>query len=331
VDDTAFPMPETTNATIMSLPIVYIDGDQGTTGLQIHERLRDRTDLRLVTLPDAERKDPARRAEAINASNIAILCLPDAAAREAVGFIRNPTVRVIDASSAHRTEPDWVYGFPEMVDGHAQIIAHARRVTNPGCYPTGAIGLLRPLQQAGLLPPDYPVSIHAVSGYSGGGRAAVDAFESNGAARAQPLQVYGLALAHKHVPEIQLHAGLAHRPLFVPAYGAYRQGIVLTVPIELRLLPVGITGEALHACLAHHYAGARHVEVTPLADTRAITHLDPQALNGSNDLRLSVFFNAEHGQVLLAAVFDNLGKGASGAAVQNLDLMLGVASTAQAA
>jgi len=331
VDDTAFPMPETTNATIMSLPIVYIDGDQGTTGLQIHERLRDRTDLRLVTLPDAERKDPARRAEAINASNIAILCLPDAAAREAVGFIRNPTVRVIDASSAHRTEPDWVYGFPEMVDGHAQIIAHARRVTNPGCYPTGAIGLLRPLQQAGLLPRDYPVSIHAVSGYSGGGRAAVDAFESNGAARAQPLQVYGLALAHKHVPEIQLHAGLAHRPLFVPAYGAYRQGIVLTVPIELRLLPVGITGEALHACLAHHYAGARHVEVTPLADTRAITHLDPQALNGSNDLRLSVFFNAEHGQVLLAAVFDNLGKGASGAAVQNLDLMLGVASTAQAA
>ena len=331
MDDTAFPMPETTNATIMSLPIVYIDGDQGTTGLQIHERLRDRTDLRLVTLPDAERKDPARRAEAINASNIAILCLPDAAAREAVGFIRNPTVRVIDASSAHRTEPDWVYGFPEMVDGHAQIIAHARRVTNPGCYPTSAIGLLRPLQQAGLLPRDYPVSIHAVSGYSGGGRAAVDAFESNGAARAQPLQVYGLALAHKHVPEIQLHAGLAHRPLFVPAYGAYRQGIVLTVPIELRLLPVGITGEALHACLAHHYAGARHVEVTPLADTRAITHLDPQALNGSNDLRLSVFFNAEHGQVLLAAVFDNLGKGASGAAVQNLDLMLGVASTAQAA
>ncbi len=331
MDDTAFPMPETRNATIMSLPIVYIDGDQGTTGLQIHERLRDRTDLRLVTLPDAERKDPARRAEAINASDIAILCLPDAAAREAVGFIRNPAVRVIDASSAHRTEPDWVYGFPEMVDGHAQTIAHARRVANPGCYPTGAVGLLRPLQQAGLLPRDYPVSIHAVSGYSGGGRAAVDAFESNGAARAQPLQVYGLALAHKHVPEIQLHAGLAHRPLFVPAYGAYRQGIVLTVPIELRLLPAGVTGEALHACLAQHYAGARHVEVTPLADTRAITHLDPQALNGSNDLRLSVFVNAEHGQVLLAAVFDNLGKGASGAAVQNLDLMLGVASAVKAA
>ncbi|NIE57273.1 MULTISPECIES: N-acetyl-gamma-glutamyl-phosphate reductase [unclassified Burkholderia] len=315
----------------MSQPIVYIDGDQGTTGLLIHERLRGRTDLQLVTLPDAERKDPVRRAEAINAADIAILCLPDAAAREAVGFIRNPAVRVIDASSAHRTQPDWVYGFPEMASGHARTIAYARRVTNPGCYPTGAIALLRPLQQAGLLPRDYPVSIHAVSGYSGGGRAAVDAFESSDASQAKPLQVYGLALAHKHVPEIQLHAGLTNRPMFVPAYGAYRQGIVLTVPIELRLLPAGVTGEQLHACLAHHYAGARHVDVTPLAETQAITHLDPQALNGTNDLRLGVFVNADHGQVLLSAVFDNLGKGASGAAVQNLDLMLGAADVAKAA
>ncbi|RQT51474.1 N-acetyl-gamma-glutamyl-phosphate reductase [Burkholderia cepacia] len=315
----------------MSQPTVYIDGDQGTTGLQIHERLRGRTDLRLVALPEAERKDPVRRAEAINAADIAILCLPDAAAREAVGFIRNPAVRVIDASSAHRTQPEWVYGFPEMADRQARAIAHARRVTNPGCYPTGAVGLLRPLLQAGLLPRDYPVSIHAVSGYSGGGRAAVDAFESDGASRAKPLQIYGLALAHKHPPEIQLHAGLANRPLFVPAYGAYRQGIVLTVPIELRLLPAGVTGEQLHACLAHHYAESRHVDVTPLADTHAITHLDPQALNGTNDMRLGVFVNAEHGQVLLSAVFDNLGKGASGAAVQNLDLMLGAAGAAKAA
>ncbi|MBJ9588872.1 N-acetyl-gamma-glutamyl-phosphate reductase [Burkholderia seminalis] len=313
----------------MSLPTVFIDGDQGTTGLLIHERLRDRTDVRLLTLPAAERKDPVRRADALNACDIAILCLPDAAAREAVGFILNPAVRVIDASSAHRTQPEWVYGFPEMADGHAQHIAHAKRVTNPGCYPTGAIGLLRPLQQAGLLPRDYPVSIHAVSGYSGGGRAAVEAFESgDAAARGRPLQVYGLALEHKHAPEIRLHAGLAHRPFFVPAYGAYRQGIVLTIPIELRLLPAGVTGEQLHACLAHHYAGARHVDVTPLAEARAITHLDPQALNGTNDLRLGVFVNEDHGQVLLSAVFDNLGKGASGAAVQNLDLMLGASSAA---
>jgi len=306
----------------MASPTVFIDGDQGTTGLQIHDRLRDRTDMRLLTLPAADRKDPRRRADAINASDIAILCLPDAAARDAIGFIRNPEVRVIDASSAHRTHPEWVYGFPEMLDGQAQRISRAQRVTNPGCYPTGAIGLLRPLAQAGLLPADYPVAIHAISGYSGGGRAAIDAHESGGASGMAPSQVYGLALEHKHTPEIQQHAGLAHRPLFVPAYGAYRQGIVLTVPLELRLLPAGVDGERLHACLTRHYAGARHVEVMPLAQARATTHLDPQALNGTNDMQLGVFVNAAHGQVLLSAVFDNLGKGASGAAVQNLDLML---------
>ncbi|MEA3121873.1 MAG: N-acetyl-gamma-glutamyl-phosphate reductase, partial [Paraburkholderia sp.] len=261
----------------MSFPTVFIDGDQGTTGLQIHERLRERTDLQLITLPGAERKDPQRRAEAINACDIAILCLPDAAARAAVGFIRNPAVRVIDASSAHRTQSDWVYGFPEMVDGQLHRITEARRLTNPGCYPTGAIALLRPLLEAALLPRDYPVTIYAISGYSGGGRAAIDAHESSGTAS---LQVYGLALEHKHTPEIQLHAGLAHRPFFVPAYGAYRQGIVLTVPIELRLLPSHVDGERLHARLVQHYANARHVEVMPLADAHAMTHLDPQALNG---------------------------------------------------
>jgi N-acetyl-gamma-glutamyl-phosphate reductase len=315
-------MTEPQERGIMSFPTVFIDGDQGTTGLQIHDRLRGRADMRLLTLPAGERKDPRRRAEAINASDIAILCLPDAAAREAVGFIRNPGVRVIDASSAHRTEPQWVYGFAEMDEGQAQRIAQARRVTNPGCYPTGAIALLRPLAQAGLLPPDYPVAVSAISGYSGGGRAAIDAHESGDAPRAAPSQVYGLALEHKHTPEIQLHAGLAHRPVFVPAYGAYRQGIVLTIPVELRLLPAGVDGERLHACLARRYAGQRHVQVMPLADASATTHLDPQALNGTNDLRLGVFANARHGQVLLSAVFDNLGKGASGAAVQNLDLML---------
>jgi N-acetyl-gamma-glutamyl-phosphate reductase len=306
----------------MSFPTVFIDGDQGTTGLQIHEQLRDRTDLQLLTLSPAERKDARRRAEAINACDIAILCLPDQAAREAVGFIRNPTVRVIDASSAHRTQAEWVYGFPEMENGQAQRIAHARLVTNPGCYPTGAIALLRPLVKAGLLPSDYPAAIHAISGYSGGGRAAVDAHESKDTPSLAPSQVYGLALEHKHTPEIQLHAGLTHRPFFVPAYGAFRQGIVLTIPIELRLLPAGVDGERLHAGLAQHYSDARHVEVMSLAQTRAVTHLDPQALNGTNDLQLGVFINAERGQVLLSAVFDNLGKGASGAAMQNLDLML---------
>jgi N-acetyl-gamma-glutamyl-phosphate reductase len=306
----------------MTSPLVFIDGDQGTTGLQIHQRLRGRADLRLLTLPAEERKDPRRRAEAINTSDIAILCLPDAAAREAVDAIVNPAVRVIDASSAHRTQPDWTYGFPEMALEQAQRVATAYRVTNPGCYPTGAIGLLRPLLQAGLLPPDYPVGIHAVSGYSGGGRTGIEEYEGPGVSNALPFQVYGLGLAHKHTPEIQQHAGLARRPVFVPAYGAFRQGIVLTIPLELRLLAPGVDGFRLHECLAGHYAGAPHVHVMPLEESHALTSLDPQALNGTDDMRLSVFINAEHGQVLLAAVFDNLGKGASGAAVQNLDLML---------
>jgi len=306
----------------MSSPLVFIDGDQGTTGLQIHERLRGRTDLSLFTLAASERKDPRRRAEAINACDIAILCLPDAAAREAVNAIVNPAVRVIDASSAHRTHPDWTYGFPEMAPGQAARIANARRVTNPGCYPTGAIGLLAPLVQAGLIPASYPVSIHAVSGYSGRGRAGVEEFEGQDAVSAPPFQVYGLELAHKHPPEIQQHAGLAQRPIFVPAYGAFRQGIVLTVPLALRLLAPNVDGATLHACLARHYAGASHVHVLPLDESSGLKYLDPQVLNGTNDMQLSVFPNAEHGHVLLSAVFDNLGKGASGAAVQNLDLML---------
>jgi N-acetyl-gamma-glutamyl-phosphate reductase len=306
----------------MSSPLVFIDGDQGTTGLQIHERLRDRTDLKLFTLPAAERKDPRRRAEAINACDIAILCLPDDAARKAVDAIVNPAVRAIDASSAHRTHPDWTYGFPEMTPGQPERIANAQRVTNPGCYPTGAIGLLRPLLQAGLIPGSYPVSIHAVSGYSGRGRAGVEEHEGPGAVNAPAYQVYGLELAHKHTPEIQRHAELTQRPLFVPAYGAFRQGIVLTVPLELRLLAPGVDGAALHACLARHYDGMAHVRVSPLEESRAVKHLDPQVLNGTNDMNLSVFLNQEHGHVLLSAVFDNLGKGASGAAVQNLDLML---------
>ncbi|WP_021026016.1 N-acetyl-gamma-glutamyl-phosphate reductase [Comamonas sp. B-9] len=307
----------------MRTPLVFIDGDQGTTGLQIHERLRGRSDIRVVTLPAAERKDAQRRAEAINACDIAILCLPDAAAREAVQAIVNPAVRVIDASSAHRTQADWVYGFAEMSAAQAERIAKARRVSNPGCYPTGAIGLLLPLVQAGLLPASYPVSVHAVSGYSGRGRAGVEAHEGVGGAKPPAFQIYGLELAHKHAPEMQLHAGLAARPLFVPAYGAYRQGIVLTVPLALRMLPPGVDAAALQACLARHYAQAPDVQVLSLDKARALTHLDPQLLNGTNAMQLSVFHNEAQGQVLLAAIFDNLGKGASGAAVQNLDLMLG--------
>jgi N-acetyl-gamma-glutamyl-phosphate reductase len=304
----------------MTTPLIFIDGDQGTTGLQIHQRLRHRADLQLLRLDPRYRKDPQHRAEAINACDIAILCLPDDAARQAVAGIHNPSVRVIDASSAHRTQANWTYGFAEMGTEQASAIAAATRVSNPGCYPTGAIGLLRPLVQAGLVPADYPISINAVSGYSGKGRAGVDEYEGENAVAAPAFQLYGLGLTHKHVPEIAGHSGLAHRPLFVPAYGAFRQGIVLTIPVQLHLLAPGMTGAQLHACLADHYAGQRHVQVMPLADSKASAHLDPQGMNGTDDLRLMVF---EHGQqVLLAAVFDNLGKGAAGAAVQNLDLMI---------
>jgi len=306
----------------MTHPLVFIDGDQGTTGLQIHERLHGRTDLQLLTLPDAERKDPQRRAQAINACDVAILCLPDEPARQAAASVVNPAVRVIDASSAHRTTPGWVYGFPEMSAGQAERIAHAKRVSNPGCYPTGAIALLRPLIQAGLVPSDYPAVVHAVSGYSGGGRASVDAYEGAGGVQGPAFQLYGLGLAHKHTPEIEAHAGLTQRPVFVPAYGAFRQGIVLTIPLQLRLLPSGVTSQQLHDCLQQHYAGTTHVQVVGRQEAAAQSHLDPQALNGTNDLRLAVYGNEQHGQVLLTAVFDNLGKGASGAAVQNLDLML---------
>ena len=306
----------------MSAPLVFIDGDQGTTGLQIHERLQGRSDLRLLTLPEPDRKNAARRAEAINACSIALLCLPDGPARAAAASIVNPAVRVIDASSAHRTDADWVYGFAEMSAEQSARIASARRVTNPGCYPTGAIALLLPLVKAGLVPGDHPLAIHAVSGYSGGGRARVDAHEAAGALHAPAFQVYGLGLEHKHTPEIEKHAGLTQRPFFLPAYGSFRQGIVLTIPLLLRQLPACASADQLHTCLQQHYEGAAHVEVMSQQDAQAAQHLDPQALNGTNQLRLSVFANPQHGQVLLSAVFDNLGKGASGAAVQNLDLML---------
>ncbi|AJO79653.1 N-acetyl-gamma-glutamyl-phosphate reductase [Pseudomonas sp. MRSN 12121] len=305
----------------MSTPLVFIDGDQGTTGLQIHQRLRGRDDLHLLTLPADQRKDPQRRAEAINACDIALLCLPDEAAREAVASIRNPAVRVIDASSAHRTHPHWTYGFAQMDPQQAQRIASAKRVSNPGCYPTGAIGLLRPLLQAGLLPKDYPISINAISGYSGGGRAAVEAHEGPDAAHTAPFQIYGLGLAHKHVPEIQHHSGLNQRPLFVPAYGAFRQGIVLTIPLQLRLLAPGIDGTRIQSCLERHYAGSNAVQVMSLPQAQALTGLDPRGLNDTDEMRLMVFEG--EGQVLLAAVFDNLGKGAAGAAVENLGLMIG--------
>jgi len=307
-------------------PLVFIDGEQGTTGLQVQHGLAGRKDLRLLQLPPAHRKSVAHRAEALNDCDVALLCLPDESAREAVALVRRPGVRVIDASSAHRTTPGWVYGLPELAAAQAERIAAAQRVSNPGCYPTGALTLLRPLVDEGLVPADYPLVIHAVSGYSGRGRAGLEDHEGDGAASALPFQVYGLGLNHKHVPEIQHHAGLSHAPVFVPAYGHYRQGIVLTIALHLRLLPTGVTAERLQAALQARYAGQACIEVQALGKDADAQRLDPRALNGSNRLRLAVFAQERTGQVLLTAVFDNLGKGAAGAAVQNLDLMLGLSA-----
>ncbi len=307
-------------------PLVFIDGDQGTTGLQVRQWLAGRTDLRLLQLPSEHRKSAAHRAEALNDCDVALLCLPDDAAREAVALVRRPGARVIDASSAHRTAPGWVYGLPELEAAQAERIATAGRVSNPGCYPTGALALLKPLIDEGLVPADYPLVIHAVSGYSGRGRAGLEDHEGAGAANALPYQVYGLGLNHKHVPEIRQHAGLVHAPVFVPAYGHYRQGIVLTMALHLRLLPAGVTAARLHAALQARYAGQPFIEVQQLAEDVDARRLDPQELNGSNRLRLAVYSQEATGQVLLAAVFDNLGKGAAGAAVQNLDLMLGLSA-----
>ena len=306
---------------------VFIDGEEGTTGLQIRERLEGRTELDLLHLPEERRKDAVARADALNAADIAILCLPDDAAREAVAMIDNPTTRVIDASTAYRVADGWVYGFPEMAQNQSDEIASAMRVTNPGCYPTGAVALIRPLVKAGLLPADYPVTINAVSGYSGGGKSLIARME--GPSARDPVGsaffLYGLNLEHKHVPEIQRHGALQHRPLFAPSVGRFRQGMIVEVPLQLWSLPGKPSVEAIRDTLMSYYEGCHFVAVADSAECALrASLLDPEDLNDTNHLRLFVFGNAVHGQVVLAAQLDNLGKGASGQAVQNMNLMLGL-------
>ena len=301
---------------------VFIDGEAGTTGLQIRARLADRSDLRLLSLPEARRKDREARAALLNEAEVVILCLPDDAAREAVALIDNPAVRVIDASTAHRTHPDWTYGLPECPRGHEERVAAARRVSNPGCYPTGAIALIRPLIDAGLLPDDFPITIHAVSGYSGGGRNMIESFERSDSPD-PAFRLYALGLEHKHVEEMRVHGGLRQRPLFIPSVGRFRQGMLVQVPLPLWALPRSTCLADVHAVLAEQYDGQPFVSVTALAEAAALERLDPESLNGTNLLRLYVIGSEQHGQALLVAQLDNLGKGASGAAVQNLNLMLG--------
>ncbi len=307
-------------------PRVFIDGEAGTTGLQIHARLKGRRDLQLVSIAPERRKDPVARAEMLNAADLVILCLPDEAARQAVALIDNPAVKLIDASTAHRVAAGWVYGFPESEPGQRAAIAAARRVTNPGCWATGAIALLRPLVRAGLVPADWPVSINGVSGYTGGGKAMIAEFEDADGPTYTTVayRIYAMDLEHKHLSEITARAGLTHPPLFAPAVGRYAQGMIVEVPLPLWALPGRPSLEALHTALAEAYAGERFVEVASLEAAAGLKTLDPEGLNGTNALRLYVFGNPREGQARLVALLDNLGKGASGAAVQNLNLMLGL-------
>ena len=304
---------------------VFIDGEAGTTGLDVLRRLEARDDLEIIALVDRRRDVEARR-EALNSADAVILCLPDDAAKEAVSMIENPGVRVIDASTAYRVDPAWTYGFAEMAHGpgrmsQAEKIAGATRVSNPGCYPTGFIGLVRPLVSAGIIPAGWPVTVNAVSGYSGGGKAMIAEFEAGGAGA---FRAYGLSLKHKHVPEMTLHTGLERPVLFAPAVAAYRQGMLVEVPLQLAALPSSPSVEVVHGALAEAYAGCRFVEVAELETTEAMTGIDPEGLNGTNRMRLHVFGDRAGEQVRLVALLDNLGKGASGAAVQNLNLMLGL-------
>jgi N-acetyl-gamma-glutamyl-phosphate reductase len=303
---------------------VFIDGEAGTTGLQIRERLEGRRDIDLISIDPEKRKDAAERKRLLNAADAVILCLPDDAAREAVSLIENGAVKVIDASTAYRIAPDWAYGFAEMAKGQRAKIAASKRISNPGCYPTGFIGLVRPLIEAGLVPREWPLSVNAGSGYSGGGKAMIAEFEDEASPTFTrvPYRIYAMAQKHKHVPEMQTHTGLVRAPIFQPSVGRYYKGMIVEVPLPLSALPGKPSLKAVQQALAAYYEGERFVSVASLDEASKLKTLDPEGLNGTNQMKLFVFGHDDEAR--LVALLDNLGKGASGAAVQNLNIALGL-------